>query len=185
MTSPKLSNKKNVLITLCVLLCVYFLKKILQTSFFTLIRCWWQCVMFAAALSRQRFSAVWLLLCKLGLIWGFWFQVGSHSCRQGDSGARGKNWPPSFLLLNVKNPPYPCVIIHKSNWDLFVVSLCYSLIKKMWSHFSSLQFVIGLSVFVEIHVCCILASVSWFGKLLFVEILFCVGAWHDIEGQKK
>lgn len=42
-----------------------------------------------------------------------------------------------------------------------------------------------LSVVVEIHVRCILASLSWFGKLLFVEISSCVGAWHDTEGPKK
>lgn len=69
-----------------------------------------------------------LVLCSclvyLRLTLGFWFQVGSHSCRQGDSGSRGKNPPsPLFELESA----HSAVIIPKSKlWDISVIALSLS-----------------------------------------------------------
>lgn len=79
-----------------------------------------------AALTCARLE--WPHWASLGLIGGFWFQVGSHPCGQGDSGARGKTF--SALLTHVWSSTHQM-------WDLCRLSLCCWLEKrKLWFHFS-------------------------------------------------
>lgn len=100
---------------------------------------------------------------QLGLIGGFWFQVGSHPCRQGDSGARGKTSSPPMC-----DHPHIKFGIYVSS--LFVIDLK----KKKKRLVVSLQpslflFVIEISMFVEIHV-----FLSYFGFSIPVQQHFFV-----------
>lgn len=118
---------------------------------------------------------------QLGLIGGFWFQVGSHPCRQGDSGARGKTSSP--LLTHVWSSTHQI-------WDLCVVSLCYWLKKKKTGGLTSAE-----SVFVRdrnLNVCrnprfFVVFWLQYSGSAALLcsdRIQSCSGAWHDTNGQK-
>lgn len=76
----------------------------------------------AEALTRDLWLVLYSRVVELGLTLGFRFQVGSHSCRQGDSGPRGKKKPPLFHLSLC-----PFVIIQKSkHLELSVVTLSFT-----------------------------------------------------------
>lgn len=122
---------------------------------------------------------------QLGLIGGFWFQVGSHPCRQGDSGARGKTSSP--LLTHVWSST-------RQIWVLCVVNLCNGL--KKTNKLKTRGLTSAKSVFVRnrnLNVCRNprLFVVFWLqhsgsaALLCSDRIQSCRGAWHDFSGQKK
>lgn len=121
----------------------------------------------------------WVAFVSQGLIGGFWFQVGSHPCRQGDSGAGGKTF--SALLTHVWSSTHQI-------WDLCRLSLLLTLQKtkkkKKWFHFSRVCFCLWLKsqcLSISTFCCRILASVFGFSNTsLFSSdpVLHWCMAWH-------
>lgn len=96
----------------------------------------WECSCLNMWVKSEVMISDCLVLCSclvyLGLTLGFWFQVGSHSCRQGDSGSRGKTPLPSLFELE---SAHSAVIIPKVKtlryfYHCFVVELAVS----VWIH---------------------------------------------------
>lgn len=75
---------------------------------------------------------VWCWFVWLGLTLGFWFQVGSHSCCQGDSGARGKK-PLLFYLRPSPFCDHPKKKKKKSSISIFL--LLHFLLSYCWKSF--------------------------------------------------
>lgn len=108
----------------------------------------------------------WFVL--LGLTLGFWFQVGSHSCCQGDSGARGKK----PLLFYLRPSPF-CDHPKKKSINIFLLL-----------HFCSVTaenvemlFVLRELIESDLRVC---VELSVFVTVPFDSTRF-VALWHQSE----
>lgn len=86
----------------------------------------WECSCLNMWVKSEVMISDCLVLCSclvyLGLTLGFWFQVGSHSCRQGDSGSRGKTPPPLFVWIRVRS--FCCDHPKSQNFEIFLSLLC-------------------------------------------------------------
>lgn len=114
----------------CVVL-VFFFKIKFHLRAFNVFGCWMKhrSLMICDVCSSTYLWMVWCWFVWLGLTLGFWFQVGSHSCCQGDSGARGKK----PLLFYLRPSPF-CDHPKKSqkHQHLSVITLFAQLLLKIF-----------------------------------------------------